>query len=126
MGFTAATPLPLPNETETNQYIGSGEDEARAEETASTSIGTDTKRGKGGAHHKHLQQRIATACADAGVAIYAPGCRIACEISVSTSVTHEMGNIEKYLEAGFDNKWVISEDARLEDALDKIDFVNLD
>jgi hypothetical protein len=74
--------------------------------------------GRGGAQHKYLQQLVKRWGEDKGyratiekpilggvgsvdVALERDGIRIACEISVTTSVDHELGNIEKCLAADF-------------------------
>jgi hypothetical protein len=74
--------------------------------------------GRGGAQHKYLQQLVKRWGEDKGyratiekpilggvgsvdVALERDGVRVACEISITTSVEHELGNIEKCLAADF-------------------------
>ncbi|MDQ3816170.1 MAG: TraG/TraD/VirD4 family protein [Acidobacteriota bacterium] len=77
-----------------------------------------TALGRGGAQHKYLQQLVKRWGEDKGylatiekpilggvgsvdVALERDGVRIACEISITTSVEHELGNVEKCLAADF-------------------------
>lgn len=79
---------------------------------------TETVLGRGGAQHKYLQQLVKRWGEDkdyrvtiekpilggvgsVDVALERDGVRIACEISVTTSVAHELGNIEKCLATDF-------------------------
>lgn len=74
--------------------------------------------GRGGAQHKYLQnlikrwavskgyratieQQILDGMGSVDVALDRDGQSIACEISVSTTVDHEIGNLQKCLAAGF-------------------------
>lgn len=85
--------------------------------------------GRGGSQHKYLQQLIKRFGEDRGyratveqevldgvgrvdVALEKSNRRIACEISVSTSPDHELGNIQKCLAAGFEQVVVISPDRK--------------
>jgi hypothetical protein len=81
--------------------------------------------GKGGKEHKYLQQLIRqwgqgmgyvatvekTVLDGAGlvdVALEKTGRRLACEITVTTPVEHEIGNLRKCIEAGFDFVLVVA------------------
>ena len=84
--------------------------------------------GRGGASHKDLQNAIKAQAEALGfratleqsvlggkgsvdVALEKPGLRIACEISITTRVEHEVGNVLKCLEAGFPHVALICSDA---------------
>jgi hypothetical protein len=87
--------------------------------------------GKGGAQHTVIQKRIKEAGQSAGflckietelpghqsvvVALEKDGQKIACEISITTTVDHEIRNVKKCLESGFTKVAVICvEEARLQ------------
>lgn len=83
-------------------------------------------KGKGGARHKEIQSLLQDAAHAVGLGarieehigdgahidlvINAPTGDIACEISVSTRVDHEMGNLQKCIDAGYLSIMLISED----------------
>jgi hypothetical protein len=86
-------------------------------------------QGRGGAQHKYLQdlikrwatskgyratieQQILDGMGSVDVALEREGQSIACEISVSTTVEHEVGNIQKCLAAGFGHVVLISSDRK--------------
>jgi hypothetical protein len=86
--------------------------------------------GKGGAQHTAIQKRIKEAAQSAGflctietqlpgqqsvdVALEKDGQKIACEISIATTVDHEVQNVKKCLDAGFSKVLVICiDEARL-------------
>jgi len=88
--------------------------------------------GRGGQQHKYLQQLIKrwgeergfkatiekqVAGGSVDVALEKDGQAIACEISVTTTVEHEVGNIQKCLAAGFEQIAVVSSEKK---ALGKI------
>jgi len=96
---------------------------------------TDAPRrpGRGGMRHKYLQEMVGKLGEERGykalreqtvlgghghvdVLLERNGVRIGCEISVSTSLEHEVGNITKCLSAGFDHAVLISERQDLLDA----------
>jgi type IV secretory system conjugative DNA transfer VirD4/TraG family protein/type IV secretion system coupling TraD/TrwB family protein len=75
--------------------------------------------GRGGPQHKYLQQLIKKVAEERGyraliehqidngaghidVALLSDKIKIACEVSITTSVDHELGNIQKCIMAGFD------------------------
>ena len=81
--------------------------------------------GRGGAQHQAIQQRIKAAAEGLGyrvtvekqlqnpqgsvdLALESAGKSIACEISVTTSIDHEFGNVKKCLAAGFAHVAVIT------------------
>lgn len=85
--------------------------------------------GRGGAQHKYLQSLIRRLAEDRGfevslektvldghgyidVALEGHGFTVACEISVTTKIEHEVGNLTKGLAAGFDFAVLISSDER--------------
>jgi predicted DNA-binding transcriptional regulator AlpA len=85
--------------------------------------------GRGGAQHKYLQSLVKKLAEDrrfqvsieqvvldghghVDVALEREGMRIACEISVSTRVSHELGNLTKGLAAGFHYAVLLSSDER--------------
>ena len=86
--------------------------------------------GKGGAQHKAIQQRLKAAAEQLGfhaiiekaipngsvdLALERGGHSIACEITVTTTIDHEVGNVQKCLRAGFGRVAVICQEvARLE------------
>jgi len=85
--------------------------------------------GKGGAQHKAMQKRLKTEAEALGflatiekeipngsvdLLLEKGGVSIACEISVTTTIDHEFGNVEKCLKAGFTRVAVICQgDERL-------------
>ncbi|NBV21809.1 MAG: DUF87 domain-containing protein [Proteobacteria bacterium] len=89
-----------------------------------------TDLGRGGAQHKAIQQRLkvegerlgyhttiekAIPNGSVDVALEQPGETIACEISVTTTIDHEVGNVLKCLRAGYNHVVVIcQEETRLE------------
>jgi len=85
--------------------------------------------GRGGAQHKYLQdlikrwavskgyratieQQILDGMGSVDVALVREGQSIACEISISTTVDHEIGNLQKCLAAGFGHVVLISPDRK--------------
>lgn len=85
--------------------------------------------GQGGKEHTYLQQLIKHAAQDRGymavverqvlsgagsvdVSLEKDGRRIACEISVTTTPEHELGNVQKCLKAGYDEVVLISSNVR--------------
>jgi hypothetical protein len=81
--------------------------------------------GRGGAQHQSIQQRLKTVAEELGfratiekqvldgqgsidLALEKEGCSIACEITVTTTIDHEFGNIQKCIKAGFALVAVIS------------------
>jgi hypothetical protein len=91
---------------------------------------TPKEQGKGGAQHTAIQKRIKEAAQSAGffctietqllrqqsvdIALEKDGQRIACEISITTTVDHEVHNVKKCLDAGFSKVMVICiEEGRL-------------
>ena len=86
--------------------------------------GVPTDLGRGGAQHKAIQQRIKQAAEGLGfrsviekevldgqgsvdLLLERPGQTFACEISITTTIDHEVGNVAKCLKAGFPNVAVI-------------------
>lgn len=86
--------------------------------------------GRGGVQHKYLQSLVKKIAEDRGfeahvektvldghghidVALEFAQLRVACEISVTTRVTHEVGNLTKCLAAGFDYAVLLSTDERI-------------
>ncbi len=85
--------------------------------------------GAGGRQHKYVQQLLTQAAQERGfratieepildgagrvdISLEAGGRRIACEISVTTTRDQELGNIEKCLDAGYDEVFLISSQKR--------------
>jgi predicted DNA-binding transcriptional regulator AlpA len=85
--------------------------------------------GRGGPQHKYLQSLVKRLAEDRGfavslektvldghgyvdVALEREGLSVACEISVTTRVAHELGNLTKCLAAGFDHAVLLSSDER--------------
>ncbi|MHB1957463.1 MAG: type IV secretory system conjugative DNA transfer family protein [Acidobacteriaceae bacterium] len=85
--------------------------------------------GRGGPQHKYLQELVRRWAHSKGykttiekpildgmgsvdVALEKEGCSIACEITVTTTVDHEVGNIQKCLAAGFGHVVLISSDRK--------------
>jgi hypothetical protein len=85
--------------------------------------------GRGGPQHKYLQSLIKRAADDRGfhttiekavldghghidVALERVGLSIGCEISISTDVEHELGNLSKCLAAGFDYAVLVCSDKK--------------
>jgi hypothetical protein len=81
--------------------------------------------GRGGPEHKYLQHLVKRLAEDRGwratieadalggvgqidVALEREGHRIACEITVTTSGEHEIGNVQKCLAAGYDEVFVVA------------------
>lgn len=119
-----ATPAPksqppapeLPAPTTIPPLTGPAKTEAPAEEVAPKSL---SSAGKGGHRHRITQERIRDVGLTKGfhpvlerevpggretidVTLERPGMRIACEISVTTPIDHEFGNVQKCLRAGYD------------------------
>jgi excisionase family DNA binding protein len=85
--------------------------------------------GRGGEHHKYLQQlikrwaegrgygvtiekQILDGLGSVDVALEKGGRSIACEVSVTTDADHETGNVQKCLAAGFDDVVLISSEKK--------------
>ena len=81
--------------------------------------------GRGGAQHQSIQQRLKAVAEELGfratiekevldgqgsvdLALEKESCAIACEITVTTTIDHEFGNIKKCIKAGFATVAVIS------------------
>lgn len=81
--------------------------------------------GKGGAQHQSIQQRLKAVAEELGfratiekevlggqgsvdLALEKESCAIACEITITTTIDHEFGNIKKCIRAGFATVAVIS------------------
>jgi excisionase family DNA binding protein len=86
--------------------------------------------GRGGEHHKYLQQliqrwaeargyvvvvekQILDGLGSVDVTLEKGSRRIACEISVTTDAPHEVGNVQKCLAAGFEDVILISSEKKL-------------
>jgi hypothetical protein len=86
--------------------------------------------GRGGPQHKYLQELVRRWAHSKGykttiekpildgmgsvdVALEKDGCSIACEITVTTTIDHEVGNIQKGLAAGFMHVLLISSDRKV-------------
>jgi predicted DNA-binding transcriptional regulator AlpA len=97
--------------------------------SAGTSLAVPTP-GRGGEHHKYLQQLIKRWAEGRGygvtiekpildglgsvdVALTKGSRSIACEISVTTDAEHEIGNVQKCLAAGFDEVILISSEKKV-------------
>jgi hypothetical protein len=64
--------------------------------------------------HATIEQPVSDAAGRVDVSLQRDGVRVACEISVTTSVDHEMANAEKCLTAGYDQVYLVtSSDRRL-------------
>jgi DNA helicase HerA-like ATPase len=115
-----------------------GEGSPALVEVSPTPTASEPRRpGKGGAEHTYLQELIKRWAEERGfraaveeqipgtkesidVALYRGDVRIACEITVTTPLDYEVGNVEKCLAAGFGHVAVISlKKGRLE-KLDKL------
>ena len=101
------------------------------EPVAEPRVVTTAELGKGGYQHRIVQERIKTAAEKRGfrvtlempigkgkesvdVGLLRNDIRIACEISVTTTIDHEVGNVRKCLREGFDLVAVVTaEDRRL-------------
>ncbi|HEX4007110.1 MAG TPA: type IV secretion system DNA-binding domain-containing protein [Acidobacteriaceae bacterium] len=86
--------------------------------------------GRGGAQHKYLQELVRRWALSKGykttiekeilgglgsidVALEKDGRAIACEISITTSVEHEVGNVQKCLAAGFEHVVLLASDRKV-------------
>ena len=104
-------------------------DEIVAKKTSSTSkVKSDSSKGKGGARHKEIQQILQQAAHENSfgadiekhvgqgqhidLIINTGNTQIACEISVSTNVEHELSNIQKCIDAGYANIWMITKNGK--------------
>lgn len=112
--------------------------EASIEAKASYVTDPDNQPGRGGASHTETQTLLRSLAhhfgwraetehpVDAGyvdVWLSREGRSIACEVTVTTDVRYEIGNIEKCLEAGADEVWLISENAdKLETIKDRMGY----
>jgi hypothetical protein len=106
--------------------------------------------GRGGGQHKYLQQLIKRLAEEKGykatiegevlggvgsvdVSLEKAEFKIACEISITTSDEHEMGNIQKCIASGYDQVVMISQEKKVltklrrlaEDALEKKSFTKV-
>lgn len=105
----------------------------------SGSAPTEQLRGRGGAQHKYLQSLIKRSAEDRGfrasieqpvldghghvdVLLERNGMRVACEISITTSASHEFDNLSKCLASGFDYVILLSPEKRTLAAVEK-DFL---
>lgn len=126
--------LPLQKEaTEVHPDVPGPQEVKRVSRTKPRTLTADSAQpGKGGQQHKYLQQLIKRWGEERGykstiekqitsgsvdVALEKDGQAIACEITVTTTVEHEVGNITKCLAAGFDQVIVVASDKK---ALHKI------
>jgi Helix-turn-helix domain len=85
---------------------------------------TSSLPGRGGAQHKYLQSLVRRLAEDRGFEVSLEktvldghgheghGVTVACEISVTTKIEHEVGNLTKCLSADFDYAVLISSDGR--------------
>ncbi len=94
--------------------------------TANNDDSGEHQKGKGGTKHKAVQESLAEVATSQGwharieehigegkhidVVLHHGPKAIACEISVSTSVVHELGNVTKCIDAGYTNIWVICDE----------------
>jgi len=143
----APVPSPPPPRTEPSRKAPPPPEPTKASELLKTTVSGNEKveaakprpemprdLGRGGAQHKAIQQRIKEAAKNVGfrseiekeiskaqgsvdLLLERDGQVIACEISITTTIDHEIGNIAKCLKAGFPNVAVICLD---EDRLRKI------
>ena len=93
------------------------------------------EHGRGGPEHRYLQELIRAWGVDHGfratveetlpaggrvdVSLRRGNFAVACEVAVTTSVEHELGNVRKCLDAGFDRVMVVTERKRFANALGK-------
>ena len=88
-----------------------------------------TGLGRGGSQHQAIQQRLKATAIDLGfrasiekvvlqgagsvdLLLERPGLVVACEISITTTIDHEVGNVAKCLKAGYHTVAVICPNAR--------------
>ena len=106
------------------------ENERQDAESAAPASPTSTQPGKGGQQHKAMQSELARAARAANIGatiewhlgggshvdlhFFAEDWQIACEISVSTSLAHELENIRKCLSAGYEEVWLVVRVDRME------------
>lgn len=69
--------------------------------------------------HTTIEQPVPGETGRVDVSLQRDGVRIACEISVTTSVDHEMANAEKCLSAGYDRVYLVATSERRLDTLRK-------
>lgn len=107
-------------------------------QAAQTAVPRELPRpGRGGAQHKYLQElvkrfgeerkyraliehEILGGVGRVDVALSKGKRRIACEISVTTSGEHELGNIQKCIAAGFERVVVLSPERRVLDRIEEL------
>lgn len=109
-----------------------GPDKSTPEKKREQSVGNESEenhstiKGKGGARHKEIQEQLKNIAHAVGLGarieehigngahvdlvINAPRGEVACEVSVSTSVEHEMGNLQKCIDAGYSSIMLICDD----------------
>jgi len=84
------------------------------------------QKGKGGQVHKEVQEKLSNAAIAHGMqaqieshvgegkhidlVLHHGDKAIACEVSVSTSVTHELANVQKCIDGGFADIWIICDE----------------
>ena len=105
-------------------------------------VNQSTMKGKGGARHKEIQALLKDAAHAVGLGarveehigngahvdlvISASAGEVACEISVSTSVEHEMRNLQKCIDAGYTSIMLICDDpnhlVKMQKVVDQADF----
>jgi hypothetical protein len=117
------TPLPIPKTAEgkdagVRKPTSSEKETPRAELPVIIEPGPPADLGRGGEQHKAIQRQLKAAAEELGfraiiekpvldgqgsvdVALEREGERIAVEITITTTVEHEVGNVRKCLEAGF-------------------------
>lgn len=116
----AVEPIPEPGQLQDSKRASSSKSKPPAMEAP--------QLGKGGQQHKYLQQLIKrwgeergykatiekqVAGGSVDVALEKDGQAIACEICVTTTVEHEVGNIKKCLQAGFRRIAVVTSEKKV-------------
>lgn len=128
----AGTPNDLPQQKESFETAPEPEQPQDAKRAGKSKTALPTREaahlGKGGQQHKYLQQLIKrwgeergykatiekqVAGGSVDVALEKDGHAIACEICVTTTVEHEVGNIKKCLAAGFDQIVVVTSERKV-------------
>ena len=114
------------SESDSDMQVPIKQEDRKEEKESKKAISVTKSKGKGGDRHKEIQSQLQQAAHAKGLSaviekhigkgqhidilINTGQDEIAFEISISTSVEHEIGNIKKCIDAGFKTIWCISDD----------------
>ena len=122
----AIYPEEEPSVANVKPHIPESDDQLSSTDSVDDEKINEPNKGKGGEEHKALQQKIANAAIARGfnarieehigqgkhidLVLNNGQLKIACEVSLSTSVAHELTNVRKCIDACYEEVWVVCDE----------------